>query len=451
MKHFTNFRSLFLLIVFAALSTLSFGQKYTGLTAAASDGTTPTVIFDGNYVTRWQDATNLDDASLVVNLGSVKNVNSIKIFWEGANAKAYKLSFSSDNVNFTGELSYTALATGARTDLINGLNVDCQYIKFQGVTRQLPYGYSIYEFEVYPAVVPVLTSLAVTPAASTILLGATKQLAVAGLDQLGNAFALTGTTSWSVDGTGASVDATGLFSSTKKGLFTVTATNSGISKTATVDVLPTNPNLSIASGVVATASAGIASLAIDNNTGTRWESAFVDPQWIMVDLGAKKRVSDIIVSWEAANAKDYIIESSLNGTDWATIATKTGMAGGSRIDRIYDINSDAQYVRLTGTARNLTYGYSIWEFQIYGSTSLGTALSTPSGNNMISVYPNPATTAINFSSELTKAEFYTLQGQLLQSVYNKKSVDVSAFAKGLYLVRMTDKTGVQNTSKLEIR
>ena len=140
MKHFTNFRSLFLLIVFAALSTLSFGQKYTGLTAAASDGTTPTVIFDGNYVTRWQDATNLDDASLVVNLGSVKNVNSIKIFWEGANAKAYKLSFSSDNVNFTGELSYTALATGARTDLINGLNVDCQYIKFQGVTRQLPYG-----------------------------------------------------------------------------------------------------------------------------------------------------------------------------------------------------------------------------------------------------------------------------------------------------------------------
>jgi hypothetical protein len=449
MKHFTNFKGLFLLIAFTAISLFSFGQKYTGLTAAASDGSTPTVIFDGNYGSRWQDASNLDNASFVVNLGSIKNVNSIKIYWEGANAKDYKLSFSTDNVNFTGELSYNGLVTGARTDLINGLNVDCQYIKFQGVTRQLPYGYSIYEFEVYPAVTPVLTSLAITPATSTIILGATKQLAVAGLDQLGNGFTLTGTTIWSVDGTGASVDATGLFSSTKKGLFTVTASNSGINKTTTIDVLPTNPNLSI--GKIATASSGTASQAIDNNTGTRWESAFTDPQWIMIDLGVKKNISDIIISWEGANAKDYSIETSINGTDWTTLVTNIGMAANARTDRMYDFNVDAQYVRLTGTARNLIYGYSIWEFQIYGTTSLGTALSTPSANNMISVYPNPATNAINFSCELTKAEFYTLQGQLVQSVYNKKSVDVSAFSKGLYLVRMTDKTGVQNSSKLEIR
>ncbi|HET7733648.1 MAG TPA: discoidin domain-containing protein, partial [Paludibacter sp.] len=217
MKHFTNFKGLFLLIAFTAISSFSFGQKYTGLTAAASDGTAPTVIFDGNYGSRWQDASNLDNASVVVNLGSVKNVNSIKIYWEGANAKAYTISFSTDNVNFTGDLNYTNLAAGARTDLISGLNVDCQYIKFQGVTRQLPYGYSIYEFEVYPAVTPVLTSLTVTPATSSIFPGETKQLTVGGLDQLGNNYALTTTTTWSVDGAGASVDANGLFSTTQKG------------------------------------------------------------------------------------------------------------------------------------------------------------------------------------------------------------------------------------------
>ena len=29
--------------------------------------------------------------------------------------------------------------------------------------------------------------------------------------------------------------------------------------------------------------------AVDGNTGTRWSSAFSDPQWIQVDLGADRR------------------------------------------------------------------------------------------------------------------------------------------------------------------
>lgn len=444
-------KQFYFLMAFVALSVFSYGQKYTGLTAAASDGTTPTVIFDGNYGSRWQDASNTDNASLVVDLGSVKNVNSIKIYWEGANAKAYTLSFSSDNVNFTGDLSYSNLAAGARTDLISGLNIDCQYIKFQGVTRQLPYGYSIYEFEVFPAVTPVLTSLTVTPATSSILLGATKQLAVGGLDQLGNAYTLTNPTSWTVDGTGASVDATGLFSSTSKGFYTVTATNSSISKTATVDVLPSNANLSIAQGVTATASTGTAAAAFDNNAGTRWESASEDPQWIMIDLSAKKYITDIIISWEAANAKDYTIEVSENNVDWTTIATKTSMAGGSRTDRMYDLNVNAQYVRLNGTARNLTYGYSIWEFQIYGTVATYTSSIPASAPNMLSVYPNPATEKITVSGEVAEITLYSIHGQLVRSVQNVNTMDVSDFNKGMYIVRMTDKSGSKQSQKLEIR
>lgn len=451
MKKTTNFKGLFLLLAFTALSVFSYGQKYTGLTAAASDGTTPTVIFDGNYGSRWQDASNTDNASLVVDLGSVKNVNSIKIYWEGANAKAYTLSFSSDNVNFTGELNYSNLAAGARTDLISGLNIDCQYIKFQGVTRQLPYGYSIYEFEVFPAVTPVLTSLTVTPATSSILLGATKQLAVGGLDQLGNAYTLTNATSWTVDGTGASVDASGLFSSTSKGFYTVTATNSSISKTATVDVLPTNANLSAAQGITATASAGTAAAAFDNNAGTRWESAFEDPQWIMIDLGAKKYITDIIISWEAANAKDYTIEVSENNVDWTTIATKTSMAGGTRTDRMYDLNVNGQYVRLNGTARNLTYGYSIWEFQIYGTVATSTATTPASAPSMLNVYPNPATEKITISGEVAEITLYSIHGQLVRSVQNVNTMDVSDFNKGMYIVRMTNKSGSKQSQKLEIR
>lgn len=453
MKHSTFFKGFYLLLAFTAMTSFSFGQKYTGLTAVASDGTTPSVIFDGNYGSRWQDATNLDNASLVVNLGSVKNVNSIKIYWEGANAKAYTISFSTDNVNFTGELSYSNMGPGARTDLIPGLNVDCQYIKFQGVTRQLPYGYSIYEFEVFPAVAPVLTSLVITPSTSSILLGETKQLAVSGLDQIGNAFTLVNPTSWTVDGTGASVDANGLFSSTQKGLYTVTATNNAVVKTATVDVLPTNTNLSVATGVgaTATASSGTALAAFDNNAGTRWESAFTDPQWIMVDLGGRKNISDIIISWEAANAKDYIIEGSMNGTEWTTLITKTDMPAGSRTDRMYDLNFDAQYVRLTGTTRNLTYGYSIWEFKIFGTISTTTSSLSDWPENGITVYPNPATDRISISGDVSEVCLYSIQGQLVRTFKNQNTIDVSTFAKGLYLVKTTNKSGKSSTSKLEIR
>lgn len=453
MKHSTFFKGFYLLLAFTAISSFSFGQKYTGLTALASDASTPTVIFDGDYGSRWQDASNLDNASLVVNLGEVKNISSIKIYWEGANAKDYNISFSSNNIDFTGELVYTNLAAGARTDLISGLNVDCQYIKFQGVTRQLPYGYSIYEFEVFPAVAPVLTSLIVTPSTSSIILGETKQFSVSGLDQIVNPFALVNATAWTVDGTGASVDANGLFSSTQKGFYTVTATNNSIVKTATVDVLPTNANLSIATGVsaTATASSGTAVAAFDNNGSTRWESAFTDPQWIMVDLGGKKNITDILISWEGANAKDYIIEGSINGADWTTVITKTDMPAGARTDRMYDLNFNAQYIRLTGTARNMNYGYSIWEFKIFGTISTTTSFLPASPKNEVTVYPNPATDRISISGEVSEVSLYSLQGQLVRTIRNQNSLDVSTFAKGLYLVKVKNKLGINSTSKLEIR
>ena len=453
MKHFTRFKSIYLLLVFTTLSLFSFGQKYTGLTATASDGTHPTGIFDGNLTgIGWQDATNLDNAWIVIDLGSIKNVNSIKIYWEAANAKDYKMSFSTDNSTFTGELSYTGLAAGNRTDLISGLNIDCRYIKMQGVTRQLPYGYAMFEFEVYPAVTPALTSLSVTPTTSSILLGATKQLTCTGLDQLGNAIAFTNTTTWSVDGTGASVDATGLFSSTSKGFYTVTATNTSISKTATIEVLPVNANLSIATGVSATATASspatgnVASFAFDNNGGTRWETATTDPQWIMVNLGGRKTISDIIITWEFASGKDYVIEGSLNGTDWTPMLSKTNLAAGARTDRWYDINKDAQYVRLTGTARTSGYGYSIWEFKIYGTTSLGTSVSNPTADNALSVYPNPASDYIYpaANKNYTHVTVYSLSGQMVKSGTNfsrNSALRISDLAAGNYIVKLVDEDG----------
>lgn len=453
MKHFTTFKSVLAVGIFA-WSAMSFGQKYTGLTASASDGTSPSIIFDGNTNGgRWQDANNVDDSYLIVDLGSVKEVDAIKIFWEGANAKDYNLSFSDDNNTYSGVKNYTNLAAGARIDVLSALGITCRYIKMQGVTRQLPYGYSIYEFEVYPTVAPALTSLTVTPANTKVALGATEQqLTANGFDQIGNLFALTGTTNWSVDGTAATVNTNGIFSSTQKGLYTVTATNKGISNSTTIEVLPSNANMAI--GATATASSGTASLAIDGNNGTRWEStAGVDPQWILVDLGTIKSISDIIIAWEGASAKDYYIETSANNIDWTPLISQSGMANGARIDRMYDLNATAQYVRLTGTARTSAWGYSIWELKIYGAATIPTSTEVGKLKSATTIYPNPAKDFIAVSStqSFSTAVIYNIVGQAVKSVNTISSgtaINISDLPLGNYIIQLTGENGQIETQHI---
>jgi hypothetical protein len=45
--------------------------------------------------------------------------------------------------------------------------------------------------------------------------------------------------------------------------------------------------------------------AVDGDTGTRWSSAFSDPQWIQVDLGATATINRVVLNWEAAYATAY--------------------------------------------------------------------------------------------------------------------------------------------------
>ena len=108
----------------------------------------------------------------------------------------------------------------------------------------------------------------------------------------------------------------------------------------------------------------------DGNMNTRWESTQgVDPQWIYVDLGSAKNLSEVKLFWEAANAKNYTLEGS-NDATFATktvLATKTNMASGARTDDHTGLSGSYRYVRMNGTARNLGYGYSIWEFEVYGN------------------------------------------------------------------------------------
>ncbi|MFI1718848.1 discoidin domain-containing protein [Streptomyces sp. NPDC053513] len=120
-----------------------------------------------------------------------------------------------------------------------------------------------------------------------------------------------------------------------------------------------------------------ASAAVDGDPATRWSSAFADPQWIQVDLGAPAALSRVDLRWETAHAKAYRIELSTDGTTWTTAYSTANGPGG---DESLPVTGTARYVRVYGTARATAWGYSLWEFQVHGTTGTGPAL--PGGGDL---------------------------------------------------------------------
>jgi beta-glucanase (GH16 family) len=117
--------------------------------------------------------------------------------------------------------------------------------------------------------------------------------------------------------------------------------------------------------------------AVDGNPATRWSSLFSDPQWMQVDLGAAVPITRVRLNWESAYASAYQIQvSNAAGGPW-TVAVDNPYGAGGVEDLA--VKATARYVRMYGTARGTVYGYSLWEFQVYGAC--GTSPSPPAGTS----------------------------------------------------------------------
>ena len=120
-----------------------------------------------------------------------------------------------------------------------------------------------------------------------------------------------------------------------------------------------------------------ASAATDGNTGTRWSSAFSDPQWLQVDLGSTSTISQVVLNWEAAYATAFQVQVSGDGANWTSIYSTTTGTGGVQT---LTVSGTGRYVRMYGTARATGYGYSLWEFQVFGTAGSGGGSSCGTAN-----------------------------------------------------------------------
>jgi beta-glucosidase len=113
----------------------------------------------------------------------------------------------------------------------------------------------------------------------------------------------------------------------------------------------------------------VASSLVDGDLTTRWESGKTDNEYATIDLLAIAELQKITIYWEAAYAKSYKIESSLNGTDWILLENTTAGVGGTEA---YTINSvQGRYIRITCLQRvpinSILYGFSIYEVIVNGN------------------------------------------------------------------------------------
>jgi len=102
--------------------------------------------FDGNTGTRWSSQFS-DSEWIYVDLGTNSTVSSVRLNWENAYGKSYKLQVSADAVNWVDVYTRTNGTGGIEN--ITFTPVTARYVRMYGVTRNTIYGYSLWEFEVY--------------------------------------------------------------------------------------------------------------------------------------------------------------------------------------------------------------------------------------------------------------------------------------------------------------
>ncbi|QEC67241.1 T9SS type A sorting domain-containing protein [Panacibacter ginsenosidivorans] len=125
----------------------------------------------------------------------------------------------------------------------------------------------------------------------------------------------------------------------------------------------------------------------DGKLNTRWSSVYSDPQNIYVDLGSSYDICKVVLHWQIALGKDFKIQVSDNAINWTDVASYTG---NTSYNNYVSLKASGRYVRMYGTKRGSQYGYSLWEFEVYGKPSVNSC-PVPTGLYTSDVYENTAT------------------------------------------------------------
>jgi hypothetical protein len=90
--------------------------------------------------------------------------------------------------------------------------------------------------------------------------------------------------------------------------------------------------------------------------------------------------------WEFALGRNFKIQVSDNAASWTDVAN---ISNNVSYDNYIPVKATGRYVRMYGTQRGTIYGYSLWEFDVYGKENNGCPI--PGGLSTSDIYENSAT------------------------------------------------------------
>jgi len=229
----------------------------------------------------------------------------------------------------------------------------------------------------------------------------------------------------------------------------------------TFAVLPTPPkNLALLKPVTVTSIEGPGyegSKAVDGSPVTRWSSQFSDPQSITIDLGARTHIDSVLLRWEAAYASEYYITVSDDNAIYSVVRHEQSGHGGTEV---VPVNAEARYVRMIGMRRATVYGYSLYEFEVYGSpaTAILKGGMAPDRFGLDQNFPNPfnPSTTIGFTIPtlaVVTVTVYDILGREIATLLNEKKApgsylltfDATGLASGVYMYRLA--AGIPSASQ----
>jgi hypothetical protein len=122
---------------------------FTATASSVAGTNTAAKAFDNSTSSRWESASGAGTQWLQLDLGSSQAIAGVKIVWEAANARDYKIQGSNDATTWTDLTTQTGVGGPVgRTDTLTGLTGTYRYVRVYCTLRNNTYGYSIYEMDV---------------------------------------------------------------------------------------------------------------------------------------------------------------------------------------------------------------------------------------------------------------------------------------------------------------